>query len=182
MTDNDKISKKRKDLKNLYEHWYPGNNLKNLLVLDLQKPVPEELQDINYIQPIIAAYNHYLSYFVSNLLDLLVPKLPAVVVERVCSLAKLISSPDKFPMTTSSVIYTADDLQMANGDDDVMIIEDVQNEDMEHKEDKGNGKEQQPMLNSIWKLASNEYNWAACPIGKVPWQHDMETVDEMETN
>ncbi|KAJ8718437.1 hypothetical protein PYW08_002674 [Mythimna loreyi] len=180
MTDNDIISKKRKDLKNLYEHWYPGTSLKNLLVLDLQKPVPEELQCINYIQPIISTYNHYLSYFISNLLNLLVPKLPAEVAERICTLAKLISSPEKFPMTTSSVIYTAEDLQMGN--DDIMIIEDVQQEDLENSEEKDNGKGQQFISNSIWKLASNDYDWSACPIGRVPWQNNTENVDEMEVN
>ncbi|KAJ8714512.1 hypothetical protein PYW07_002737 [Mythimna separata] len=179
MTDKDRISKKRKDLKNLYEDWY-DTSLKNSLVLDLQKPVPEELQDINYIQPIIAAYNHYLSYFVSDLLNLLVPKLPTLVAERICTLAKLISSPEKFPMTTSSVIYTADDVQMGN--DDIMIIEDVQEEDLEQNKQKDDGKVQQQMLNSIWKLASNDHNWSVCPIGKVPWQHTTENVGEMEVN
>lgn len=180
MPNGDKISRKRKDLKHLYEHWYPGSSLKNALVLNLQKPVPEELQDINYIQPIIAAYNHYLSYFISNLLDLLEPKLPGVVANKICTLAKLIASPDKFPMTPSTIIYTAEDLQTTS--DDVMIVEDIPNVVVELTEEKDKGKEQQQMLNSIWKVASNVHNWSECPIGKVPWQLKTVNVEQMDTN
>lgn len=178
MTDVDKMSKKRKDLKQSYEHWYPGSNLGNALVLDLQKPVPEELQDITYIQPIISTYNNYLSYFISNLLDLLVPKLPAIVAERICTLAKLISSPEKYPMVLSDTIYTTDDVEMLDG---VVITEIFEDEVLEANQEDDNGKKQQQMVTGIWRLASNEYNWSTCPIGKLPWKHNTENV-EMETN
>ena len=183
MTDADSISKKRKDLKKSYEHWYPGHNLKEVLVLDLQKPVPEELQDVSYIQPIISAYNHYLSYFISNLLDLLVPRLPDIVAERICTLAQLIASPEKFPMTPLDTIYTIEDLEMEN--EDVMIIENVEDEVLEANQEEGKKEEDAPqqLVTGVWRLASNKHNWSTCPIGTLPWkQHNTKNVEEMETN
>ncbi|CAH1637370.1 unnamed protein product [Spodoptera littoralis] len=125
MSFDDKTSKKRKDLKRLYEHWYPGSSIKNTLLLDLHKSVPAELQDISEINPIITAYSNYLTYFISDLLDLLEPNLPTMVSQKICTLAKLISTPEKFPITTTSVIYTVDDLEE---NDDVMIIENTEQE------------------------------------------------------
>lgn len=173
-TENEK-SKKRKDLKQLYRHWFPSNTGDNL-ILDLQKSVPGELQDINYIRPIIAAYNPYLTCFVKNLLDLLQPSLPDFVAGRICALAQLISSPDKFPMSSLSTIYTVNDFNMTG---DVMIIDSVQ---IEHTEQNKQQDNQDQMMNSIWRLASAEHNWSTCPIGQVPWQHNMVDVFDMETS
>uniref|UniRef100_A0A2A4JBY4 Las1-like protein n=1 Tax=Heliothis virescens TaxID=7102 RepID=A0A2A4JBY4_HELVI len=162
---DDKVPK-RKDLMQLYEHWYPGSNIKNVLVLDLQKPVPGELQDIRYIQPILAHYNNYLTYFVANALDLLVPKLNVEVRKRVCILAKLIASPHQFPSPPSRTIYTADDVLM--DDEDVVEYYDYDEQFTILKP-----KVKEPpakFVNFIWNLATDKHDWSACPIGKVPWQ------------
>ncbi|KAF9812666.1 hypothetical protein SFRURICE_018096 [Spodoptera frugiperda] len=177
MSFDDKTSKKRKDLKRLYEHWYPGSSIKDRFLLDLHKSVPEELQDISYINPIITAYNNYLTYFIHDLLDLLEPNLPTMVSQKICTLAKLISTPEKFPVTTTSVIYTVDDLEES---DDVMIVENTEEEEC-RKEDTGSRPGVQSEINSIWKLAAKEFDWSTCPIGKLPFQNK-ETEVEMETN
>lgn len=176
MSFDDKTSKKRKDLKRLYEHWYPGSSIKNRLLLDLHKSVPAELQDISEINPIITAYSNYLTYFISDLLDLLEPNLPAMVSQKICTLAKLISTPEKFPVTTTSVIYTVDDLEE---NDDVMIVENTEQEC--GNEDTINRPGTHPEINSIWKLAANELDWSTCPIGKLPCQTKVSEI-EMETN
>lgn len=177
MSFDDKTSKKRKDLKRLYEHWYPGSSIKDRFLLDLHKSVPEELQDISYINPIITAYNNYLTYFIHDLLDLLEPNLPTMVSQKICTLAKLISTPEKFPVTTTSVIYTVDDLEES---DDVMIVENTEEEEC-RKEDTGSRPGVQSEINSIWKLAAKEFDWSTCPIGKLPFQNKVTEV-EMETN
>nr|XP_021201101.2 uncharacterized protein LOC110384231 [Helicoverpa armigera] len=159
----DKIPK-RKDLMQLYEHWYPGSHIKNVLVLDLLKPVPEELQDIKFIQPILSQYNTQLSFFVANLLDLLVPKLNFFTAKRICLIARLIASPDKFPFPLSSTIYTADDVQgeyidicEQYGRRVVTVVPKIREPPAK-------------FVNFIWNEASDEHDWSTCPIGKVPWQ------------
>ncbi|CAH0687837.1 unnamed protein product [Spodoptera exigua] len=176
MSLDDKTSKKKNDIKKLYEHWYPGTSIKNRFLLDLQKSAPEELQDISYINPIITTYNNYLTYFINTLLDLLEPNLPRVVYQKICNLAKLISTPEKFPVTASSAIYTVDDLE---ANDDVMIVENVEEKECGKEEAVNRSSEHPKIINSIWKLAANEFDWMTCPIGKLPSQNKEK---EMETN
>lgn len=151
------ISNKKKDQKLLYHHWFP--NEKNSFILDLQKPVPSKLTDINYLKPIISSYNPYLIYFVQDLLILVEPRLSKTLTHKVCKLAKLISAPEKFPVSLNSEkIYTVDDVKM-NDDDEIVTdqVEVLENEDAIPHE----------VVEGIWKMASNKFNWAICPIGLI---------------
>lgn len=138
-------------------------------MLDLQKPVPKELQDINYIQPIITAYNPFLIYFIRNLLNLIDPSIPNSVAERVYKLAEVISTPEKFP-SHADIIYTEDDLKSANEDqvNSEEITEDIQ---LTEKCVPKSVQENQ-VTNGIWRLASKNHDWASCPIGQLPWQQN----------
>lgn len=177
MTSEGKASKKKKDLKQLYQHWFPSNKEK-CLILDLQKPVPEQLTDISYIQPIIAAYNPYLIYFVRHLLNLIEPSIPNSVAERVYKLAELISTPEKFSPTASTV-YTADDLKPpSEHEEDIEITDVIQPEQVDVTQQKDN---QDIAITGIWKLAPSNHNWSSCPIGILPWQIDNDDI-MMETN
>ncbi|CAB3244551.1 unnamed protein product [Arctia plantaginis] len=166
MSVDDKQSRNKKDLTKLYHHWFPSPK-KNNLMLDLQKAVPRELQDINYIQPIIAAYNPFLVYFIRNLLNLIDPSIPNSVAERVYKLAEVISTPEKFP-SPANVIYTEDDLKSVNEDlvNSEEITEDIQ---LTEKCVPKSVRDSQ-VINGIWRLASKNHNWSSCPIGQLPWQ------------
>lgn len=170
-------SKKRKDLKLLFHHWFPNEKVYGLL-LDLQKPVPKELMDLNFIRPIISCYNVNLTYFVRDLLNLVVPNLPKPTMDKICKLAKTISSTDSFS-SVSTKIYTVDDLKKAqkhsmddNNDSDCQIYEDV-----EMSENNNAGR----TAHGIWHLASNDFNWSACPVGLLPWQQRTNEAAQVDT-
>ncbi|RVE54298.1 hypothetical protein evm_001125 [Chilo suppressalis] len=155
--------KKKQELKSLYHHWFPNEKVKGL-VLDMQKPVPLLLTDIQFLQPIITTYNSYLKYFIKDLLNLVEPRLPKIVTENISNLAELISSPDKFP-AKSSKIYTVDDLMehdnktSDNGICDIPMKIVLPTEEI-----------QQHMSYGVWKKCSKTHNWSSCPIGLLPWQ------------
>lgn len=151
-------SNKKKDMKILYHHWFP-NEKANSLILDLQKPVPIELTNIETIKPIISSYNAYLTYFVRDLINLVDPRLPKLVCEKICKLARLISTPENFPVQfTSEKVYTVEDIGTEKGDSEMMVIV-----------DDGQSYLQEQHVSGIWQLAP-KHNWGLCPIGKVPWQ------------
>lgn len=149
------------------------------LLLDLQKPVPRELMDLNFIRPIISSYNINLTYFVRNLLDLVVPHLPKATTVKICKLAKLISSTETFS-TVSSRIYTVDDLRKAqehsmddDNDSDCQILYD----DIEMTGDNNAGR----TAHGIWQLASNNFDWSTCPLGLLPWQQKLNDNAQVDT-
>ncbi|XP_075979896.1 uncharacterized protein LOC142979030 [Anticarsia gemmatalis] len=165
MTTENKVSKKKKDLKQLYHNWFPSKKGHNL-TLDLQKPIPEQLLDVNYIQAIIAEYNPYLIYFIKDLLNLLEPSIPSGIAERIYKLAELISRPEKFPLS-STTIYTADDLMEKSEDyDDVEII-DLEVAQTDETNTMNQNEAQKHLVNSIWDLASASHTWSTCPIGQI---------------
>lgn len=145
------------------------------LLSDMRRPVPKEFTNINFIRPIISTYNSYLVFFIKDLLTLIRPQLPEIVKEKICQLAKVIASPDKFPVTASK-IYTADDLVQVNGmeslneskqDVDVEIVE-VQTDDkgiaMEGNVERAYEHRQRF---GVWKVAPKNVDWATCPIGQL---------------
>lgn len=162
---------KKKDLKQLYYDWFPSTKGKSL-ILELQKPIPVQLLDINFIQPIIAAYNPYLIYFVRNLLNLIEPSIPSSVAERVYKLAELISAPEKFPLSMSA-LYTVDDLIANVEDDDIKITGVIEPEEVDVIREQDS---EETITNSIWRLASNNHKWSSCPIGQLPWQQENDIV------
>lgn len=153
------------------------------LTLNLHKPVPHQLTELGFIQPIISAYNPYLTYFIKELLELLEPQLPPLNIEKICSLAKLISKPQSNP---NNKVYTVKDLQSAyidcphspnneSRDSDIEIIEDNKSTD----ETSVDNTEESEGVCSIWSKASIMHNWSVCPIGLLPWQQDF--TQAMET-
>lgn len=161
----------------MFHHWFPNEKVNGLL-LDLQKPVPRELMDLNFIRPIISRYNLNLIYFVRELLSLIEPRLPKVTTEKICKLAKLISSP-KTLSSVASKIYTVDDLKKAqehsiddDNDSDCQIYEDI-----EINGDNNTGR----IAHGIWQLASNTFNWSVCPLGLLPWQQKSNEDTQTDT-
>lgn len=160
-------SKKKSELRSLYHHWFPNDKTRGLL-LDMQKSVPVQLTNIEFLQPIISTYNPYLKYFIKDLLTLVEPCLPMSVTENICQLAELIASPDKFPLA-SPKIYTVDDIQMENHgkhfeqqQDKTSKFNDTMDVDLT--------KTATQTVNGIWKLSTESHSWSLCPIGILPWQ------------
>ncbi|XP_039758652.1 uncharacterized protein LOC120632729 [Pararge aegeria] len=174
-TDIDMSLKNETEINNLYYHWFP-NDKKRAIFLDLRKPVPKEFTNINFIQPIISTYNSYLVFFVKELLSLVRPIIPDSVKVKICQLAKVIASPEKFAVL-SSKIYTADDLQISNNSES--INESKDNEDIEIIEVQIEGKKNDDTTQKfgIWQNASKNADWMTCPIGQLPWT---QTVEDME--
>ncbi|XP_030020143.2 uncharacterized protein LOC115440114 [Manduca sexta] len=164
MNSEDIMSKTRKELKTLYHHWFPNENIDNILLLDLQKGVPSELTDIIFIQPIISEYNPYLTYFVKNLLDFVEPALPTGVFSKICNLAKVISGTVQKSGKTSK-IYTVDDLKLP---DHVDLTEQMDIDD-EAVPLPTECADVEVNLYGVWKLASKNYSWDTTPIGQLPW-------------
>lgn len=168
--DSDGSSNKKKDLKQMYFHWFPNEKATGL-VLDLHKQVPTKITDINFLQPIISSYNPYLTHFVNDLLVLVEPKIPREVSGKICKLAKLISAPDKFPVQFSPArIYTVAD---------VKAVDDIEISDVSVLEDNTElsiGRDSAEYITGIWKIASKK-SWSSCPIGLVPRQQENVDVD-----
>ncbi|XP_028165223.1 uncharacterized protein LOC114356316 [Ostrinia furnacalis] len=161
----------KKKLRLLYHHWFPNEKTSGLL-LDVHKSVPAQLTNIEFLQPIISTYNPFLKYFIKDLLNLVEPLLPKVVTENICQLAKLISSPEKFP-SASPKIYTVEDLQMADYDKHLDSIEqkEITSESNETMDvDVTHIAKTQMTAHGIWRLASGSHSWSSCPIGVLPWQ------------
>ncbi|KAJ0175181.1 hypothetical protein K1T71_009322 [Dendrolimus kikuchii] len=157
-TDKEIASKRQHKLKTLYKDWFP--NEKSNLILNLKKPVPIHLTDINFIKSVVSTYNQYLTHFVEDLLSLVEPKLPAVVSEKICKLAKLISEPHIFPNQPATRIYTGDDLKSPESNNSSIVL-DVIDENVNNNEDHVTG---------IWRIASENHSWGTCPIGQLPWE------------
>ncbi|CAH0588001.1 unnamed protein product [Chrysodeixis includens] len=147
----------RATLKKLYDEWFPEPSYTSL-ILDLLKETPPQFHDIDFIQPIIAEYNRYLTLFVKDLLYLLKPGVSYAVAKKVCTLANIISMPEKWPQSATSNIYTADDIRITC--DDVVVVENVPT--MEDEQQDVN-----KFSNEVWTLASREYQWNSIPIGQV---------------
>ncbi|CAG9790873.1 unnamed protein product [Diatraea saccharalis] len=159
-------TKTNEELRSLYHHWFPNQKVNGLL-LDMQKSVPSQLKNIQFLQPIITTYNEYLQFFIKDLLNLVEPKLPNIVTDNICNLSKLISSPNNFQAgTVSTKIYTIEDL----------TVEEVNKSLGNNKCDSSTGilstSIEKPMSTSIgiWKQSSGHHDWTKCPIGLVPWQ------------
>lgn len=158
-------------MKALHDHWFPSDKFCGL-TLDLNEPVPTKLMDINFIRPIISSYNIYLTYFVRDLLQLVEPQIPDMVIDRISELAKLISGTPVNSLTTSDRIYTVDDLNTEAHD----FTGDSQDLEAVNLEKKCTSTE---FVNGIWKLVTNKYDWINCPIGgKLPLNKDHQ--NEME--
>ncbi|XP_041980884.1 uncharacterized protein LOC121734377 [Aricia agestis] len=155
------ISKDEDELKSFYYHWYPSEKNKCLLI-NLSKPIPKNLTNINFIQPIVSTYNPYLTYFVNPLLGLVRPQIPSEISEKICNLATLIAFPGRFSVV-SSKIYTAEDIKnnsdnCSNNFSDNANAMDVDEISKFHED-------------SIWQLAPQDCDWTTCPIGLLPWQY-----------
>ncbi|CAK1581123.1 unnamed protein product [Parnassius mnemosyne] len=179
--------KKRKDLKTLFYHWFPNEKGCGLL-LDLNKPVPKDLTDINFVRPIISSYNEYLTYFIKDILNLIEPQLPSLITEKICKLAKMISSPSKFAgNSTPSKIFTVDDIKAATEDSFIIDIEaNTKLSDNQEVNVSSNlfGSEVTSagqMSYGIWQIVAKHHDWSSCPIGKLPWQHGTES-EQIEVN
>ncbi|KAJ2949672.1 hypothetical protein O0L34_g15598 [Tuta absoluta] len=174
-------SKKKKELKLLFRHWFP-NEKNTSLLLDLQKSVPYELTNINFIQPIISAYNPNLTFFIKDILCLVEPNLPKSTANKICTLAKLISSPDKFPVG-SSQIFTVEDLRKAKDVSQNLMQQDIDSDsDVICEFDSRNYSSMDLPRNTIWMLAATDCGWSSCPIGILPWQQKANSFGDMDTN
>ncbi|XP_045501473.1 uncharacterized protein LOC123698760 [Colias croceus] len=168
----DTQSKKSKELISLFHHWFP-NEKSSPLLLDLCKPVPSSLTDINFIRSIISNYNPFLNYFINDLLQLVKPKLPPLALKQICKLAELIASPEMFP-AQSTKIYTVDDLKLVDTPSENGIL--VCN--LDGKESLPNEDEAEDnLIWGIWKKASKSQAWSTCPIGILPWQQTQSVMD-----
>lgn len=87
--------KKKKDLKLMFHNWFPDESVHGLF-LDLYKPVPQELMNMNFITPIISRNNSNLTYFVRDLLNLVEPHLLPAEITTICLLAKQVSVCSEF--------------------------------------------------------------------------------------
>ncbi|XP_072938369.1 uncharacterized protein [Epargyreus clarus] len=162
----DSSSKKRKDLRSLYYHWFPSDK-NSALILDLQKALPGDLTNIQFLQPIISSYNPYLTYFIRDLLNIIQPQLPRTIIDNICKLAELIAFPEKFP-AKSSKVYTIDDLKTNDVTNSVGTgCKDLPSEAIHNNKD---NKQVGLDANGIWKNAQQNEFWSSCPIGKLPWQ------------
>ncbi|XP_063368012.1 uncharacterized protein LOC134656418 [Cydia amplana] len=162
-------NKKSKELKLLYKHWFPNEKQSGLL-LDLHKGVPSEWMDIKFIQPIISAYNPYLIYFIKPLLDLVEPGVPKINIDKICNLAKIISTPESGP-AHSTKVYTIEDLQ--SGQTSRVVAQDPDSDCMEICEEEildNTTVCEEEFQTGIWQRASSNYNWSLCPVGILPWQ------------
>lgn len=156
----------------MYQHWHP--NEKQALYMDLQKPVPQELTELEFVEKIVSTYNPYLTYFVKHLLELVKPSLAHETVDKICKISHVISRTTSKGVYTSNKIHTVDDvcsLQNSAGDGEQSLnddsIEIIDLEDMDTSiQDEGN----------TWTLPSNKHNWANCPIGDLPWKYSPEEM------
>jgi hypothetical protein len=165
--------KKKHELRSLYHHWFPNEKVKGLM-LDMQKPVPAQLMNINYLQPIISKYNPYLKFFVKDLLHLVEPQIPKGVSENICKLADLVSSPEKFP-AESSKIYTIEDCYIEESD--IEICENTISSAECTPMETNTVYNKCGMSYGVWKLSSDNYDWSSCPIGVLPWELKSRQLD-----
>ncbi|KAM3965628.1 uncharacterized protein ACR2FA_000470 isoform 1-T1 [Aphomia sociella] len=160
-------SKKRKELKSLYQHWFPNED-RNCLLLDLQKSPPSQLLDLNFVKPIISEYNPYLKYFITDILHLVEPQIQKSIKTKILNLANLISSPEK-SISSTLKIYTVDDLKQENKGSINVIKPYAEPNDWNQTLDTEmvNQESQEPSKVGIWKLSTKEINWSTCPIGQI---------------
>ncbi|XP_052742429.1 uncharacterized protein LOC112051042 isoform X2 [Bicyclus anynana] len=167
-SDIDITTLNNNEMNSIYCDWFP-NDKRNIL-FDLCKPIPKEFTDIDFLQPIISTYNCHLALFIKALLDLIRPKLPDSVMQKICELAKVVATPEKFPVMNSRM-YTANDLEMTKNSESMHKSE--QDEDMEIIEvpiqDKHTEQKDTRQTFGIWQIATEDVDWATCPIGQLPW-------------
>ncbi|XP_068622765.1 uncharacterized protein [Battus philenor] len=178
---NELEKRKRKDLKLLFYHRFPNEKGRGIL-LDFFKPVPNDLTDINFVLPIISTYNEYLVYFIKDILNLINPKMPPNMKERIHRLAKLISSPRKpLSQPVTSKVFTIDDVKAAT--EDTCFI-DMEPYDICETLQSNNGTHVNPspmqQICGKWQLALTEHDWSKCPIGTLPWEQEV-SMQETES-
>lgn len=130
------------------------------------------MTNIIFIQPIVSAYNSNLTYFIKDLLHLVRPCLPGIVIDKICNLAKVVACPEKFPVT-SSRIYTVDDLKCIDpisSSDSLCEVLECNKIDDAVDAIKNNTNEECQEKFGIWQVASNNFDWSLCPLGQLPWQ------------
>ncbi|CAH2087056.1 unnamed protein product [Euphydryas editha] len=159
--------KDKKDLYSLFYHWFP--NKKKSLLIDLRKPVPKNITDIKFIQPIISTYNPNLTYFIQDLLDLVQPRLPKSAINKICRLAKIITSPEVFPVV-SSKIYTVEDIKTKDVSDVSNTVNENEVLEINTKEIENTIAETGHQKFGIWQISTGSHAWSTCPIGQLPWQ------------
>ncbi|XP_050349854.1 uncharacterized protein LOC126773175 [Nymphalis io] len=158
--------KNKKEINSLFYHWFP--NKKKSLLLDLHKPVPKNLTNITFIQPIISTYNPNLTYFIKDLLYLVQPCLPISIIRKICKLAEVVASPEKFSAVPPK-IYTVEDLKTTDdADSSTIIINDDEMIDVNTTHE--NSIEECDQIYGIWQSSSKNHSWSTCPIGQLPWQ------------
>lgn len=181
---NKKTIRKKRDLRLTYQHWFPNDKHCSLL-LDLQKEVPYELTDIHFVQPIISSYNPYLTCFIKDLFKLLDPALPKETTEKIYKLAEIISNPEKLLASTDTKVYTAEDLEFETNDIAMIHSDESDSVEISEKQPSSSDQDQshkEPFVTGIWKLASKEYSWSACPVGLLPWQQIQHEINNQNNN
>ncbi|XP_047532852.1 uncharacterized protein LOC125067959 [Vanessa atalanta] len=159
--------KDKKEINSLFYHWFP--NKKRSLLLDLRKPVPKNLTNITFIQPIISTYNPNLRYFIKDLLYLVQPSLPVSIIRKICKLAEVVAIPEKFSAVPPK-IYTVEDLKVTD-DANVSTITINDDEMLEVNTTNENCIEEECYQKyGIWQSSSKNYSWSTCAIGQLPWQ------------
>ncbi|KPJ15765.1 Protein LAS1 [Papilio machaon] len=165
-SSNNMEKKKKGELKSLFYHWFPNEKGCGLL-LDLFKPIPKALTNINRIRPFLTTYNVYLTYFIKDILNLLEPPLPVEISKKICDLTTLIASPmKKCNEKVPNKVFTIFDVKVATNKNYAIQINENEETDLDTT---NTDPQRKPTICGIWKLeASENYYWSKCPIGRVP--------------
>ncbi|XP_076643054.1 uncharacterized protein LOC143353532 isoform X2 [Halictus rubicundus] len=160
------------------ESAYP--HLKHVLWFNLSDVVLPILTDINVVLKLLLNANEFSIKFIVPILELVNPKIDTTKKQLLLNLVEIYAGKQTIDDESSNKYY------------EIFTVEDVQNLDNRHvrnvmEENKTeNGVSHyltdQRVRNTEWKLVLDNYEWAECPIGLLPWQIDsMEILKPLKT-
>ncbi|XP_078051029.1 uncharacterized protein LOC144477291 [Augochlora pura] len=148
------------------ENAYP--HLKHVLWFNLSSTVLPILTDMDFVSTLLLSANEYSIKFIPPILELTSPKIDTMKKEILLNLAKIYA----VRQTIGSESF--------NKDHETFTVEDVQILHKRHVPniiEKNKSKNRtshiftdQNMRNTQWKSVIDNYEWAICPIGLLPWQ------------
>ncbi|XP_014475096.1 PREDICTED: uncharacterized protein LOC106744673 isoform X2 [Dinoponera quadriceps] len=149
--------------------------LQNVLWIDVSSTIPCFLFDINFVSKFLLRANEFSAEVIQSLLKFVKPKIDANTEKHLLNLLEIYifkKCDDDNNQNIGEKIYTVDDLRVNSVENEVP--------EEERSEKKTCLLADQVIRNLQWRPALDTYQWDRYPIGLLPWQDSLGSLEPLK--
>ncbi|XP_011154991.1 uncharacterized protein LOC105192510 isoform X2 [Harpegnathos saltator] len=148
--------------------------LQDILWIDISSTVPCFLLDTHFMSKLLLSANEFSVEFIKSLLKFFTPDIDENTKRYLLNVLKIYTSQEYNNDENHSIsekIYTVDNLRANMVEHETLMHEEKCNEDRTCL------LADKTIRNLHWKAAFDTYQWTNCPIGLLPWQDSLESLE-----